>query len=295
MRSQRSRVCLGVLAAFTMLIAACGDDDDSDAAGDDSASADVAATAGEASTPASPEAAADGEPVTLSLLHAATPADIELMGVLTDRYTELHPNVTFEFETHPGGEEGDNLVKTKLATGEMNDIFYYNSGSLLQALSPDRTIEPLTGDPALDTVSEGFLPAVTFNDEIYGVPAGPGFAGGILYNRDIYADLGLEVPKTWAEFEANNEAIKAAGIPPVLATYADAWTAQLFVLADYYNVAQQAPDFTEQYTNNKAKYATTPAALTGFKRLAEGAEKDWYQPDYLSTTHADGLGMLARG
>ena len=296
MRSQRSRVCLGVLAAFTMLVAACGDDDDSDAAGDDdSASADVAATAGEASSPASSEAAADGEPVTLSILHAATPADIELMGVLTDRYTELHPNVTFEFETHPGGEEGDNLVKTKLATGEMNDIFYYNSGSLLQALSPDRTIEPLTGDPALETVSEGFLPAVTFNDEIYGVPAGPGFAGGILYNRDIYADLGLEVPKTWAEFEANNEAIKAAGIPPVLATYADAWTAQLFVLADYYNVAQQAPDFTEQYTNNKAKYATTPAALQGFQRLAEGAEKGWYQDDYLSTTHVDGLGMLARG
>ena len=94
--------------------------------------------------------------------------------------------MTFEFETHPGGEEGDNLVKTKLATGEMNDIFYYNSGSLLQALSPDRTIEPLTGDPALDTVSEGFLPAVTFDDEIYGVPAGPGFAGGILYNKDVY-------------------------------------------------------------------------------------------------------------
>ena len=113
------------------------DDDDSDAAGDDdSASADVAATGGEASSSAATATAADGEPVTLSLLHAATPADIELMGVLTDRYTELHPNVTFEFETHPGGEEGDNLVKTKLATGEMNDIFYYNSGSLLQALSP---------------------------------------------------------------------------------------------------------------------------------------------------------------
>ena len=79
----------------------------------------------------------------------------------------------------------------------------------------------------------------------------------------------------------------------MLATYADAWTAQLFVLADYYNVAAEAPEFTEQYTNNEAKYASTPAALKGFERLAEGAEKGWYQPDYLSTTHADGLGMLA--
>ena len=35
--------------------------------------------------------------------------------------------------------------------------------------------------------------------------------GGILYNKKIYDELGLSVPKTWAEFMANNEKIKAAG------------------------------------------------------------------------------------
>ena len=50
------------------------------------------------------------------------------------------------------------------------------------------------------------------------------------------------MPKTWAEFEANNEKIKAAGIAPVIATYGDTWTSQLFVLADYYNVAAGRPD-----------------------------------------------------
>ena len=123
-----------------------------------------ATTPGAASTSAS-ETPVDAEPVTLSILHASTPADIQLVGAMTEKFTEMHPNVSFEIETHPGGEEGDNLVKTKLATGEMNDIFYYNSGSLLQALSPDRSIEPLTGDPALETVSEGFLLAVTFGGE----------------------------------------------------------------------------------------------------------------------------------
>ena len=54
------------------------------------------------------------------------------------------------------------------------------------------------------------------------------------------------------------------------------------------------PDFTEQYTANEAKYATTPAALPGFQRLQEGFEKGWYQEDFASTTHDDGLGMLAR-
>ena len=42
---------------------------------------------------------------------------------LIDAYKEMHPNVTIEIETHPGGTEGDNLVKTRLATGDMPDIF----------------------------------------------------------------------------------------------------------------------------------------------------------------------------
>ena len=68
------------------------------------------------------------------------------------------------------------------------------------------------------TSSNSFLPTVSQNGQIFGVPSGTAMGGGILYNKKVYADLGLSVPKTWAEFEANNEKIKAAGIAPVAAT-----------------------------------------------------------------------------
>ena len=48
--------------------------------------------------------------------------------------------------------------------------------------------------------------------------------GGIYYNKKIYADLGLKIPITWAEFMANNEKIKTAGNVPVVQTYKDTWT-----------------------------------------------------------------------
>ncbi|MCS6759555.1 MAG: extracellular solute-binding protein [Candidatus Devosia euplotis] len=60
--------------------------------------------------------------------------------------------------------------------------------------------------------------------------------GGILCNIPIYEELGLSVPRTWDEFMANNEKIKDAGKVAVIQTYGDAWTSQLFVLADYFNV-----------------------------------------------------------
>ena len=51
---------------------------------------------------------------------------------LAEAYMAMHPNVTITIESRPGGTEGDNIVKTRLATGDMADIFFYNSCSLLQ-------------------------------------------------------------------------------------------------------------------------------------------------------------------
>lgn len=233
--------------------------------------------------------------VHLTYLVDDTQNSIDTAEGLAAAYTALHPNVTIEVTTRPGGTEGDNLVKSLLATGDMADVFWYNSGSLLQALNPSETLVDLSGEPFVANIAESFIPTVSQGEGIYGVPVGTAMGGGILYNKKIYADLGLSVPTTWAEFEANNEAIKAAGIAPVGATFADTWTSQLFVLADYYNVQAAIPDFAEQYTNNKIKYATTPVALAGFERLQEAFEKGWWQEDFGSAKLDDGLNMLAEG
>ncbi len=245
--------------------------------------------------PTAVPATAAPAPVTLSLLTSANQNDQVMINALVGAYTALHPNVTFNVEVGLAGTEGDNLVKTRLATGDMNDIFYYNSGSLLQALHPADTLVDLSKEPFMANIADSFKPTVSQNGEIFGVPVGYAAAGGILYNKKIYEKLGLSVPKTWADFEANNEKIKAAGIPPVLQTYGDTWTSQLFVLADNYNVAQAVPNFATDYTANKAKYATTPAAMAGFNYLAEGFKKGWWQKDYATTKFEQGLKMLADG
>ena len=75
-----------------------------------------------------------------------------------------------------------------------------------------------------------------------------------------YEELGLKVPTTWAEFMANNAKLKAVGKTPVIQSYGDTWTSQIFVLADFFNVSAHDPDWAKNYTNNQAKYATDPVA-----------------------------------
>lgn len=241
-----------------------------------------------------PAPAADGT-VTLSFLVDNSQATLDTAKALADAFTKANPTITIEVETRPGGSEGDNLVKTRLSTGDMTDVFWYNSGSLLQALNPAQTMADLTGDPVLANVQESYLPVVTQNGKVYGVPAGAAGGGGILYNRKVYERLDLDVPRTWAEFMANNEKIKAAGITPVISTFKDTWTSQLFVLGDYYNVRAAAPTFAQDYTAGKAKFATTPAARAGFEHLAEVHAKGHLNQGFGSATADQGLKMLVEG
>jgi raffinose/stachyose/melibiose transport system substrate-binding protein len=69
----------------------------------------------------------------------------------------------------------------------------------------------------------------------------------------------------------------------------------LFVLADYYNVAQAVPGFAEAYTNHEATYSNTPVAAEGFAYLQQAYEEGWWQDDYATTLFEPGLALLANG
>ncbi|MET8864742.1 extracellular solute-binding protein [Nonomuraea sp. NPDC004580] len=236
-----------------------------------------------------------GGTVTLKFLVDNSQATVDTAKALADAFMKANPTIKIETETRPGGSEGDNIVKTRLSTGDMSDVFWYNSGSLLQALNPAQTMVDLTGDPVLANVQKDFLPVVSQAGKVFGVPAGTAMGGGILYNRKVYEQLKLEVPKTWAAFMANNDTIKAAGITPVIGTFKDTWTSQLFVLGDYYNVQAAVPGFAQDYTANKAKFATTPAAMAGFQHLAEVHAKGFMQEGFGSATNDQGMKMLVEG
>jgi raffinose/stachyose/melibiose transport system substrate-binding protein len=105
---------------------------------------------------------------------------VAAMEALTAAYTAAHPDVTFEIENRPGGADGDNLVKTRLATGEAGDILQYNSGSLFQALNPVEQLADLTDIAGQANVLDSFKSVVTASDgTVRGVPFGPALGGGI--------------------------------------------------------------------------------------------------------------------
>lgn len=214
---------------------------------------------------------------------------------VVDAFHAANPGITVKLDTRPGGSDGDNLVKTRLSTGDMAEVFEYNTGSLLQALKPAQNLTPLDDQPWASELEQNFAESAKSEGKLYGGPWGTAFGGGVLYNKPVYAKLGLKVPLTWDEFLQNSDKIKKAGVTAVEQTYGDTWTSQLPVLADYHNVEAQVPDFAAKYTAGEAKYATTPAALAGFQHIQKLYDGGYFNKDFASAKLNNGLKALANG
>src|SRR6185369_1301612 len=114
----------------------------------------------------------------LSFLSDNSDASLKTAQGLADAFNARNTGVTVKVETRPQGTEGDNVVKTRLSTGDMTDVFMYNSGSLLAALKPEQNLAPLDDQPYVGDLDNTFKSTVSAGGKLYGVPFGGATGGG---------------------------------------------------------------------------------------------------------------------
>lgn len=239
----------------------------------------------------------EGEKVTLEwFMGAGVPDDIATAEQLAEDFNAANPDIEVVVDASgPEGTELDNAIKTRLSTGDMADLFWYNSGALMLALNPDQQLLNVGDEPWLDDLNDAYRGTISTENGAYGAPVGSAMGGGFFYNVQVYEDLGLEVPTTWDAFMENNAAIKAAGIDPVIQSYGDTWTSQMVTLADFYNVYESDPDFGDELTANEVSFADTPAALASFGKLEDLATAGYFNEDYPTLLLDQALAKLANG
>ncbi|WP_062298705.1 ABC transporter substrate-binding protein [Demequina maris] len=248
-------------------------------------------------TSSADDGAEPGEVTELTLLTGTVELNVAIAEAVVAGFNEANPDVQVTVDASvPSGSEGDNLLKTRLATGDAPDMFWYNSGSLLQALNPDAQLLNIADAPFMDNVMDSFIPTVSTDNGVYGVPIDVAGGGGIFYSIPIYEELGLEVPTTWDEFVSNTQAIKDAGYDNALIqSFGDTWTSQIIMLADYYNIYNEDPDWAAKYTANEAHYSDTPVALRSFEKMQEIYDDGLLNKDYASLTFDKALERMASG
>lgn len=211
------------------------------------------------------------------------------MSVFAEKY-----NVDFQTE-QLSDDQWYTSVLARAATGELNGLVEFHSGANLNSISPAQNFQSVDGEDFLNNLEDIYLKSVTFDGKAYGVPIMPVYAGGIAYNKKIYDQLGLSVPKTWDDFLKNCTAIKTAGITPVIGSFEVTSTAQMFWLTDFYNVHTAYPQFEADYTANKVRLKELPVYVKSFQKMLDVVKNGYYNTDYLSTNRDIALEMLAEG
>ncbi len=196
--------------------------------------------------------------------------------------------------------DADTLIRTLLVKDRTPDVITLNANGNFGRLAQAGVFHDFTGDPVLETINPAVQQILadlgTFGDEVNGL----GYvnnANGIIYNRDIFDEQGLEVPETFDELIAVCEQLQDAGITPFYGTLADSWT----VLPSW-NALGAYPaqdDFFPQMREEGADVG--PDSPVSFEQdfpdaMAQQAELYSYaQEGYRGRTYDDGNAAFANG
>lgn len=209
MRKKVKRMlALGIAGVMMGALAACGSSADNK---DDQASS---VPADSTSVEKSADGAADA-PVTLKFSWWGNQNRHDYTQRILDKYTELHPNVTFE--AMPSGWDGYfDKLSTQAASGSMPDIvqmdyLYITTYAKNNSLAD---MQPYIDNGTIDVsgISEDVLNTGRIDDKLAGVVGSTGTLA-VGYNPKVFEEAGLEEPNqsgdwTWDDFVATAKKVK---------------------------------------------------------------------------------------
>jgi len=226
----------------------------------------VEEVAEEAVAPAEEEAAAK-EPVTLTIMANQDWVAKPYMKKAWENYEKATGN-KLEFVVVPI-DSGEQFMMTKFATGDIPDIFMHFGGYGLTPYSPEKNFVDFSDEEWVNDIKSYVKDQTIFNGKVYGLPLWEASISGMIYNKEIFAELGIAVPTTQAEFEATCETIKNADITPIYLAFKDVWPLLYQFAVDTMVVNK---DTLDKLNSNQIKYADIPEftdMIKWYKKIAD--------------------------
>lgn len=173
-----------------------------------------------------------GEKQVVTLFHhTGEEAARETLNKLIDAFEEKNPDVEIE-EQGMDFSQYDTMLKTKLASGDVPDIIV-GRPKLYADLIRAGHIANLDEEPFLENVSEVSLESMKVDGKIYAVPTEQG-GMGIFYNKKVFEENGIEVPKTHEALITAAKELQEKGIVPFAHGFQESWMAQCDLQSDLY-------------------------------------------------------------
>lgn len=151
---------------------------------------------------------------------------VSIFEALMAEFNESNDHIYLNF-TSPN--DAVTIMKTRFVREDYPDVVAIGGDASYADFVDSNILADMTEYPGMAQVQQAYqdiMKSVTYvpMDGIYGVPYIAN-AAGMLYNKDMFAEKGWDIPETWDEFIALCEEIKAEGeVLPLYLGFLDTWT-----------------------------------------------------------------------
>ena len=155
------------------------------------------------------QAAAEENP-TISVWVSGAGSQVEVLQAACEAFT-AETGIKVEFSAP--GDTYEEMMKTKMASNDLPDVFDTHGWAVVRYSD---YLMPVNDMAFYKNISSQIIPTVSKDGKTYVLPFDMDLTG-IVYNVDVMNEAGVDVDKikTWADFEAACEKIKAIGKTPV--------------------------------------------------------------------------------
>lgn len=213
---------------------------------------------------------------------------------ITDEYNAQGGNIKLVIDSNADRSSYDQKLRTMIAGGQMPDMFDLDATPYAVELGEQGMLTDM--DAFLEEIGEkdSYIPLAlnygrTSDGNLYTLPLELS-TEMIWYNTDMFADAGVEAPKTLDDLLAACKALQDKGYTPFGIGGGDGWP--LLRLLAAYPFRMTGNDFLNSLASGEAKM-TDPAGAAACKFMAEIGP--YFQPGFSTTDVATGLNLFLGG
>lgn len=217
---------------------------------------------------------------------------------LVERFNEAHDDVQITYEDVLTGTFTENNQKVRIALENEagpHVLGGVDVGANLQALVSTGQVRDLTeyyrASGLIERIPANLLSQVTVEGRIYAIPQNLESVG-IFYNKDVFAELELDVPTEWAEYIDVLEAVKDAGYYGYTMGLAGGWPSAL--MASMFMYSSAGSEYIDVLSGTQP-WTDCDNCLDGMNAFYGMVENGYANPEPLGIDYDQSLDLFYQG
>lgn len=205
---------------------------------------------------------------------------------------EKLPEIEIEFE-FVSQDNFDNVLNSQLQAGEGPDIM--ELGGQTRLLANANYLLDLSDQEFISKYADAGIQPYTVDGKVYAAPLQSWYEG-IFYNKEIFEENGLSIPKTWEEFIELHKKLEEKGVKAQTMgaqSYEPMMKQSIALVNNEFYSEEGNKDFDEKFNKGEASLAEgwLPAVEEWYKIIEEGCLTE----DMLGLSYDQALDEFATG